>query len=284
MANQQSGLPLTVLFIGEAHSDEFRAAVQWLRSRSKLTWSRSLGDAERLLAGECDNPLLVVLAQSYPGQYPTVAVEQLRRRAPLTRLIHLLGVWCDGETRSGQPLAGAMRVHWHAWRPRLEAEWERWRHGGCPTWGIAQSASDEERFAWQVKAAAGEKSKVVGIVAGCDQTAQALAAMVDAIGFTSHVVTELEAEFRGSLSLVIWDDALAPRGKPIPLREVVRSVAPTPVIALASFARLPDVESALEDGAVEALAKPTQLADLAWLLLRHIPGAVTDKAAEAPAA
>ena len=284
MVGQQPAAPLTVLFIGEASSDEFRAVVHWFRLHSNLTWSRSVGDAERLLANEYDNPVLVVLAQSYPGQYSSVAVERLRTQIPLARLIHLVGAWCDGEIRSGQPLAGVTRVHWHDWRPRLETEWERWRHGSCPTWGIAQSASDEERFAWQVKAVAGDKSKVVGIVTACYETARTLADMVDATGFTSHVVTETESEFRDSLSLVVWDDAIAPRSKSVPLRQVVCSVAPTPVIALTSFARLADVENALENGAVEVLDKPIQLADLAWLLHRHIPTALTDTVAQTPAA
>ena len=284
MVDQQPAASLTVLYIGEASSDEFRTVIHWLRLHSNLTWSRGVGDAERLLANGCDDPVLVVLAQSYPGQFSPVAIERLRRQIPLARLIHLVGAWCDGEIRSGQPLAGVTRVHWHDWRPRFEFEFECWRSGGCPTWGIAQSSSDEEQFAWQMKAVAGNRSKVVGIVTACGETARVLADMVDTTGFTPHLATGLESEFRGSLSLVVWDDTVAPRSKPVPLRQVVCSVAPAPVIALTSFARLPDVENALENGAVEVMTKPIQLADLAWLLQRHIPSAVANTATDAPAA
>lgn len=57
MVGQQPATPLTVLFIGEANTDEFRAAVHWLRLRSHFAWSRSVRDAERLLASDCDNPV-----------------------------------------------------------------------------------------------------------------------------------------------------------------------------------------------------------------------------------
>ncbi len=278
--------PVTVLFIGDIGCDEFRPTVRWLRSRSHLTSARGVTESWHLLAGGLD-PLLVVLAQSYPGQYSSETVERLRLQKPLAGLVQLIGAWSDGETCSGRPVAGVTRVHWHRWRPWFEAEWERWRQHRCPVWGLAPAASDEELFAWQVRQFAGYKNTFVDIVSACDETARALADMVSAAGFTSHVAALSELTVRNSRSLVVWDDAIAARREPVPLRQVVHRVAPTPVIALLSFARLTDLEDAAESGAAEVLSKPFALADLAWLLCQHIPNisrTVPIRAAGTPAA
>ena len=64
---------------------------------------------------------LIVIAQHRRNLFPQAAVEALQRACPLAAVVVVYADWCEGETRSGQPLQGVMRVH----RDRWGTAWER---------------------------------------------------------------------------------------------------------------------------------------------------------------
>src|SRR5262245_29935424 len=112
----------TVWVIGDWRQAEFGEAVTWLKTRARCLWFddgpaalSSLRAAEGMYA-----PTAILLAQSRPGQITRRDVEELHARAPLARLVALVGAWCDGESRSGQPWAGVVRVPVGTWRCGLE--------------------------------------------------------------------------------------------------------------------------------------------------------------------
>src|SRR5262245_46214259 len=61
------------------------------------------------------DPDLILLVASRPGRFSAAEVEALHRRAPLARLVALLGTWCEGEVRSGHPWPGVNRIYAHQW-------------------------------------------------------------------------------------------------------------------------------------------------------------------------
>ena len=67
-------------------------------------------------------PDLIVIAQTFPGQFSHQAVERLRRLAPLARVVGLMGSWCDGEMRTGSPWPAVVRTYWRQWTARCHRQ------------------------------------------------------------------------------------------------------------------------------------------------------------------
>src|SRR5687768_80886 len=111
-----------VLFVGDSSHVEFREPVAWLREYFDLTISSGLDVAVAQLANENDPPDVIVLASARPGLFSQQDVVTLLRRAPLARFVGLMGGWCEGELRTGQPWRGVTRVYWHQFVPRLAEE------------------------------------------------------------------------------------------------------------------------------------------------------------------
>jgi hypothetical protein len=56
---------------------------------------------------------IIVVAQSHPNSVSPRVVDKLREQFPETRIVALLGTWCEGETRTGQPWPDVERVYWY---------------------------------------------------------------------------------------------------------------------------------------------------------------------------
>src|SRR5262245_47740820 len=113
---------LTALWIGDSQSAEFCAAANLLADRTRLTILAHTSAAVDWFTASHPLPELIVLAQSYPGQFTTEVVKPLRTAAPLARIIVILGTWCEGESRSGKPVPGTIRVYWHQFETRCLPE------------------------------------------------------------------------------------------------------------------------------------------------------------------
>ena len=105
-----------VWMLGDWEQAEFLPAVVYLRTNVNLSLTPSAND-----------PDLILLVASRPGRFSAAEVESLHRRAPLARLIALLGSWCEGEVRSGHPWPGVTRIYAHQWQARLPRELETWQ-------------------------------------------------------------------------------------------------------------------------------------------------------------
>ena len=106
-----------MLYIGDRDAPEFREAAVWLESHTESTFLSKM-DRQQLLDRDPD---CVIVAQSRPATFDSTLVESIHRLVPLAATVSLLGPWCEGETRTGKPWPGFVRVYWHQWRPRFEA-------------------------------------------------------------------------------------------------------------------------------------------------------------------
>src|SRR5688500_4148457 len=105
--------------VGDCRHADFSSAIEWTKAHARCVLFDAPTDALRDLPFEPD---AILLAQSRPGQISHEDVERLHAAAPLARLIYLVGPWCEGELRSGQPCPGVVRVPWRAWQSRLPHE------------------------------------------------------------------------------------------------------------------------------------------------------------------
>ncbi|MHB8897604.1 MAG: hypothetical protein ACYC6Y_02535 [Thermoguttaceae bacterium] len=144
-AGRTEGGDLVILCVGRANRLEFREVLPALERWGRVIAAAGVGEALSRLACEGSIPDVIVVAQSYPGEFADSQIDGLRRVAPLARFVAVLGSWCEGEMRSGSPWSGAVRVFWHQWLPHCHRELERLLAGRESLWSLPPTAGEEER-------------------------------------------------------------------------------------------------------------------------------------------
>lgn len=110
---------------------------------------RAFAEAQQLMAGDADVDLathdqispndalssdLIVVFQNRPGSVDSSTIEVVRQRNPLVGLAVVLGSWCEGELRTGDPLPYCERIFWYQfpvwWQQNLTA----WKEQRPTTW------------------------------------------------------------------------------------------------------------------------------------------------------
>jgi hypothetical protein len=231
---------------------------------------RDFAEAIALLRASADTdtgaPEVVVLAQSRPGTVRASELQRLRRCAPLAAVVALLGSWCEGETRSGRPLAGVRRFYWYEfpnwWRRQLMLR----AAGRCPDWARDQDGGLRI-------ADCGLKLGRVAVAAACWDT---LAAMGDVIGnlgadcvwYRPQTFDDAERRFAAG----IWAGGQLSDVEAARLASFCARLAAchAPVIALLDFPRFDRCAAAERAGAAAVLGKPWLNADLVATLERLI--------------
>jgi hypothetical protein len=132
-----------VWIVGDWLHTDFAAAVASLKEKTRCCLFDSPSQA---ITGDSPAPHSILLVQSRPGQISLSAVEQLHVAAPLARLVALLGPWCEGELRSGQPWPGVVRVPWRTWQTRLVVELGLDETNGAVARRLPRTASETDRL------------------------------------------------------------------------------------------------------------------------------------------
>jgi hypothetical protein len=261
-----------VLFVGDSERTEFAAVFQWLREHSRMSSSPDFAVAAAQLETHACDPELIVVAQSWPGQFSPKQIERLRWLAPLGRISELLGSWCEGETRTGRPPGGTLRNYWHQWLPRMAPEFERSARGERPVWSLATTATDDERLLAIADAAPAAPAPHApapqrGLIAILLRNAAMARALCDACptrGYASIWLPDGRATYMAGVRAAIWDAPPAIESWAGLLANLDRDLKGTPVIALASFPRIEDIDRLRAAGAAAVVSKPFWLDDLFW--------------------
>ncbi len=257
---------IAVLLVGDAGRAEFREARTSLEVLAQTTRVANLDEAAELLSDGPLVPDLIVLAQSRPGEFSAAAVDRLRRAAPLARVVALLGSWCEGETRTGRPLAGVIRVYWHQWLPRFRQELERIHCGGCPTCGLPATAGEEERLLLLTRLPPARRQGLVAIAVRQFAMADWLSAACRLVGYaTVWLQPSRPARIDGAVAL-LWDGNDFCRQWQAELQRLRMELGPLPILALLDFPRIGDCEAVMAAGATAVLSKPLLVDDLLWSL------------------
>lgn len=270
---------VSVLFVGDRERGEFADVFAWLRDNARLAVAADCSAAAGHLSGGDFDPELIVVAQSWPGEFSPREIDRLRRAAPLARVSELLGSWCEGETRTGRPAGGTLRNYWHQWLPRMAPEFARAARGERSIWSLPPTATDDERLV-----AAGAEHRLTGNtageVAGKDRAGRGLIAILLQNGMMARALCDAcptrgyacawlprgRGSYLSGVRALVWDAPSAVDSWAETLVSLGREWRNTPIVALASFPRIEDVARLRAAGAAAVVSKPMLLDDLFWQL------------------
>jgi len=282
----------SILFVGDAHRQEFCAAANWLQARgARLT--PDISAALDVLREPDFSPALIVLAQLSSHPFAPGQIDTLRRTAPLARIVRLLDPWLEGEGRTGQPVPAALRFKWHQWPGRLQYPTEL---------AMSDSQSNLSLFPspWSLPVTADEndcllaapiennipellsnrldhpsqKPSPVPLIAVCAQnreTAQSLCDICTQCGWKSLWLRMLPAETPLSVDAVVFDLAFGMSMQTEMLSAMKAIVGATPIIALLGFPRPDDLSRLQSAGAAAVVSKPFLADDLLWQIEQLLP-------------
>jgi hypothetical protein len=185
-------------------------------------------------------PALIVLVQSRPGQFSAVAIDGLRRAAPLARVERLAGSWCEGEQRSGQPPAGCVNHYWHQWPPRFARQWQLARAGRCPDWGLPPTVTVDQRA---LRATEHSLPRGTGQVVICSRRAASAAALADvcALGGYGTLIVREDCQWHvAGARATVWDTTGEGLGDATSIRRILDAAPGTPLVAVVGFPRSED--------------------------------------------
>ncbi|MBX3412319.1 MAG: hypothetical protein KF708_06335 [Pirellulales bacterium] len=266
--------PPRVLLLGPAEHAEFDAAVALLAATSTL--QRAADVPAALAAYETDDaPVdLIVVAQPHSGALRGGDLEPLLARAPLARVLVLAGSWCEGEMRSGLPIAGATRILWHQWTARWQQELARWQQNTCPAWSLPMTATEDDRL---LQAADEPLAKLEGraTIVATDATAGWLADVCRGLGLATETLAPRAgfAAMRPACDLVIFEVEALRCDAPESAWNWARAWQGVPLIGVGSFPRLEDRAAWTDAGVQVLLAQPLLIDDLRWHIVARLrPG------------
>ncbi len=260
---------ITVLFVGSTDRPEFRDARAVLDELGRVISAADVESAARAV-GQRGTPDVIVVAQAYPGQFSHHAIDQLRRLAPLARVLGLFGSWCEGETRTGEPWPAAIRIYWHQWPPRARQEIARLRDGRCSTWSLPLTAGDEERILLLADEPLPRREGLIAVCTSRFDMQDWLSTACAQRGYsTVWLRPHRPVRVDGAAAAIF--DAHECRGEELrSLEHLAAGLGPVPIIALLDFPRIEDRDRALACGAAAVLSKPLLVEDLFWQIDRWL--------------
>lgn len=270
---------LRIHFIGDETHFEFAEACKWMREQCRFTPSSTLSSAT-INRVHNDQPHWIVIAQARPGQFRQREIDQLREAAPLATVIALLGSLCEGETRTGTPWAGVIRVYWHQWieraaRQKLRFE-QREPNEWTPLGEFSLLSSDRPNEQSTENSTNAEGGLIV--IAACDAAAyQSHAALFHQRGYATVWRHPTQQVVCAGALLGVWVGAGATAGELTSMGEFAEEISPTPWLALLNYPRYHDIARVRELGAEVVLGKPIRNDDLLAFVARL---AIADRVAE----
>lgn len=257
--------PMRTLLVGDASSAEFRPVEDFLRRETELTLAADMTAACEATEQAGLVPDAVVLVQDRPGVFSRASLDRLRQAAPLARYLGLLGSWCEGEERTGQPWAGMIRTYWHQWLARWIDEFRQGARGDLRWWGLPDTVSGDERTMQMAEQAWPQASGLVAVYGRQADTVDYLVEACVARGYSAIWLDPRRPSRMVRPDVVIWDGAVEQLSE---LADVVEQFPAAAVIALLDFPRFDDVEQVVALGAAAVVCQPLRLEELFFELAR----------------
>ena len=226
---------LSILLLGDTDCAEFRDPRQCLDQWGTVYRFADVAAATAALDGAEVVPDVIVVAQAFPGQFSHQAMEAVRRRAPLARLVGLMGSWCEGEMRSGSPWPGVVRTYWHQWTARSGRELRRLAEGECCSWALPSTATEEERLLAGTTEPWPPREGVVVICTRSSEMADWLRAACRSRGLAAVRQPATAAVRVEGATAAIFDGTSLHDADCEQLRRLAAMVRPGPVVALLMF-------------------------------------------------
>ncbi|MDD4270865.1 MAG: hypothetical protein GXY25_20520 [Pirellulaceae bacterium] len=254
---------LAMLCLGDLSRPEFGGARQALESWGRVVAAADASAGIALLERESLVPDVVVVVQSYPDEFSESQIAPIRSAAPLARMVALLGPWCEGETRTGRPWPGAVRVFWHQWVSHCDRELGRLLAGGASVWSLPPTAGEEERCLVLAGGFDANGAGLVDIVTWQHDLYELLADGCRRRGHSARWLRPPDDLPLDSPGLILFD-AAGRMDEEIAVLRRLRSDWHAAVIVLADFPRCRERDRFLAAGARAVVAKPFLWDDLFW--------------------
>lgn len=258
-----------ILVIGDLQTPEFAAPLAELPTQARATFIGDMQGAHHWLSSGEHVPIVIALLQRYPGELQDSDLDELRRQAPLARMVVIAGSWCEGEKRSGHIPEGVERIYWHQWRDRIAASAAIFRAADTPGTLPPLTATEDDRVL-----AAERRTYPPRCIVVISREREAAQSLVDAcrhLGFDAEVETNSIAYAQTTASaqadVLLWDANMRAVVDPHQV-EAIRRTRQMPVIALVGFPRIDVVERARAAGVHAVVSKPVMLPDLGEALAR----------------
>jgi hypothetical protein len=181
----------------------------------------------------------------------------LLRAAPLARVVVLLGSWCEGETRSGAPLADLHRLYWHEARQAAPREL------------AALAAGRVSRWSWPAMAApfsapipTDRRNGLVVVFSGSVVMAEAVSFALREAGWETALAQPTGAKLILGAKAIVWDVAAGADRADADWETLQTGFAGVSVVAVCGFPRPQDVARLRSMGVDVVLGKPFQISDL----------------------
>ena len=254
---------LQILVVGDHRHVDFQAPLAFLDDVATVHCHTDLQAVLRAEDDTLRNVDLIVLTQSRPGQISLATVDALHQLWPLAPMVGILGSWCEGEMRSGQPWPGVVRVYWHQWQTMLAAEVEAML--------TARSSWQRPRImqqTWEATTDVADTSlpSTLNVLVSARQPATCAALVDGLVHCGAHVWLAAALPPTVKPAAVVYDAEYVDRWM---LREIAvlkRMFSEPPLLALLSFPRRDDVAATLEAGAWQVMSKPYRLSDVVTCL------------------
>ena len=176
----------------------------------------------------------------------------LHRRAPLARLVALLGSWCEGEVRSGHPWPGVTRIYAHQWQARLPRELESWQPRTATEIDRLMNSRPAKSERQLIGIAAAQRTMFDALATACHSFGQ------DAVWLLPNLPPPVQC-----VDAVIYDATHELPDELARLSELREQLHAPPTLLLLDFPRQSDLLAAMQAGVASVLAKPYLIADLA---------------------
>lgn len=256
---------LEAIFIGDRSRSEFRQAFESLAESTRLTCHASVDAATTALAQSSADPALAVIAVTYPGQFVAGDIALLRQTVPLTRIVALLGTWCEGETRNGRPWPANARVFWYHWPRWWRRAHARLTPGRPARWEMPPTATGQDRVLAAIPVTADHRRPggLIAIAAGDWATYAAMAAAMESAGYATVWSRVHRPSVWHGTTGGIWDGGQLDNREQARLSAFCRRLEPAPVVALFDFPRVETVATAEALRVAAVFGKPYAVDELA---------------------
>ena len=259
-----------VLLVGDYWHSDFRTLIANPACTTTLVPAEQLSD-EHLADASFD---LAILAAARRDQFSHEWIETIRGKLAPTPLIAMLGSWCEGEQRSGEPWPGVQRVYWHQWRNRFDFFLKQLASDQICDWHLPATTNHADGVINpNIKNAFGisEHEPVVGVSAVSEMHYQMIADALQVFEtktfWIEHRQWEDSAMKQPSLIVVdgdSWTQELKSRIDWLRIDLKIDS----PIVQLLNFPRPSDLPALHAAGIIEVVSKPFQLSDLALAIER----------------
>ena len=260
-----------VWLVGDVDHPEFGVATALMQATATLVRFADAAEVARDSIRSEARPDVIVWATSRPGINRARGVELLRGRAPLAGMVALLGSWCEGETRTGRPVSGVVRLFWYDFPNWWRRQIALLESGNCPDWAQPATAEANNLGTQKSLRIRGGFNGLILLQTTCWETGDVLADVLRRRGYATawNRPGGHHASVRGAAA-GIWEGRQLDEPEVIQLSAFCRRLAKdgAPVIALADFPRRDRCEVATRAGAAVVMGKPWLNADLLAALER----------------